>query len=214
MNGIIKVDRKGGSPYWTIKQKKGTEPFKPQATHWKKIQLNEEDIVADIGAYVGDFSLYASEQGVKKVYSYEPTPETFRVLQMNKRDQIEVFNYAVTGKPQKSVTFYISSGIGVTNSIAKAKRKAYKIEAKAIDYTSALRDATIVKIDVEGAEYSYPIIQPQLRGIILEFHPLQDKPWRTWADKIIQDLQEAGFKALSTPTFESGWNLEGAWIRE
>jgi hypothetical protein len=29
-----------------------------------------------------------------------------------------------------------------------------------------------VKIDVEGAEYGYDIIKPNLRAIILEFHPV------------------------------------------
>ena len=45
-----------------------------------------------------------------------------------------------------------------------------------------------MKIDVEGAEYNYNIIQPQLRAIILEFHPLTKKDWEGMAYNIMNKI--------------------------
>lgn len=61
----------------------------------------------------------------------------------------------------------------------------------------------MVKIDVEGAEYSYNIIQPQLRAIILEFHKTVPN-WQDKALKIKMDLKNAGFKCLHEPKFQHG----------
>ena len=126
---------------------------------------------------------------------------------------MELFNLAVVKGDNKFTYLYISKGIGVTNSIIKTKNKAKRIEVKTINYKEAVKDATIVKIDVEGAEYTYPIIQPQLRAIILEFHPISKKPWQQWAFIIMEKIEKAGFKTIIRPTFRSGWSLTGSWQR-
>ena len=112
------------------------------------------------------------------------------------------------------VNFFISKGIGVTNSIAKSRGKFKKIKVPTIRYEDAVKDATVVKIDVEGAEYMYEIIQPQLRAIILEFHPIVGKPWKRWAEEIMTKIERNGFVPIIRPTFESVWNLTGSWQRE
>ena len=80
-------------------------------------------------------------------------------------------------------------------------------------YEEAIKEATVVKIDVEGAEYSYDIIQPQLRAIILEFHPLTKKDWKGMAYNIMNKIEDAGFKPIIYPTFKNGWALNSSWIR-
>ena len=80
-------------------------------------------------------------------------------------------------------------------------------------YEKALQDATIVKIDVEGAEYNFDILQPNLRAIILEFHPLGND-WKDRAIKIMNKIESSGFKNVIKPTFKSGWNLTGSWIKK
>ncbi len=49
-------------------------------TLFKDIKPN--DVVVDIGAYIGDFSIYAGHKGAT-VYAYEPTEESFNILNQN-----------------------------------------------------------------------------------------------------------------------------------
>jgi len=190
-------------------------PFCNPMRECMSIELNDDDIVADVGAYVGEYSMYAARQGVKKVISYEATPETFELLKQNtaKYNNVEVHNLAVVGDDRKECLLFLSKGVGVTNSIAKTARKMSSISVPAINYTDAIKDATVVKIDVEGAEYGFDIIQPHLRAIILEFHPLTKKDWKEMAYNIMNKIEQAGFKSLVYPTFKNGWALNSSWVR-
>jgi FkbM family methyltransferase len=199
--------------YYALQSIKSSKPFKNSMRECKSVILNSSDIVADIGAYIGEYSRYAILNGAKKVLSYEPTPNTFKILSKNALPNMKLFNLTVVGNDDRYVDLYISKGIGVTNSIAKSYKKAGMIKVKAINYRKAIEAVTIVKIDVEGGEYSYDIIQPQLRAIILEFHPIVGKPWKVWANKIINNIEDAGFKPIMKLTFKNGWSLTGSWQR-
>ncbi len=60
----------------------------------------------------------------------------------------------------------------------------------------------------------FGIIQPQLRAILLEFHPIAKQPWLIWAKKIMQQLEDADFIAVKMPQFKHGWDLTGSWVRK
>jgi FkbM family methyltransferase len=46
------------------------------------VSISPDDIVFDVGANIGVFTLFAAKQGAQ-VYAYEPIPQTFEVLQHN-----------------------------------------------------------------------------------------------------------------------------------
>lgn len=48
------------------------------------ISISSGDVVFDVGANIGVFSLYAAKQGAR-VYAFEPMPSTFGVLELNVR---------------------------------------------------------------------------------------------------------------------------------
>ena len=210
---IVTVNKNKSNEIYALWNGKG-KPFQNNMRECHSIPLKKSDIVADIGAYIGEFSVYCARYPVKKVYSYEPTPNTFKVLSMNALPNMELKNVAIVGDKRKTVDLFLSKGIGVTNSIKKALRKAGKITVPALQYEEALKDATIVKIDCEGAEYEFNIIQPQLRAIILEFHPIVGWDWQKRAKEIIKELNNAGFKTIMEPTFKSGWGLTGSWLKD
>jgi|GEM_PF-1777695 len=187
------------------------KPFKNGMRECMSIALRDTDIIADIGAYIGEYSMYCSTKGIKQILSYEPTPRTFEVLKKNIRPPMEIHNVAIVGDNRKHVNLYLSKRIGVTNSIAKTVGKAGFIKVKALRYEEAVRGVTIVKIDVEGAEYSFNITQPQLRAIILEFHPVSGIGWKARAIKIMKEIESHGYRCIIRPTFQSGWNLTGSW---
>ena len=211
MTGTIeKVDSKFTGGHWGIRNAKAKKAFQNPMTACKSVQLLPNDIVVDIGAFVGEYSLFAA-QTAKRVVAYEAAPDVFDVLCMNARKNIIARNLAVVGDDRKEVELFISSGVGATNSIVKKKAKSVFVEG--IHYDEAVREATVVKIDVEGAEYDYDIIKPNLRAIILEFHPISDN-WEA-AEQIMADLASAGFRpTCKIPRFQNGWDTNSAWVRE
>lgn len=215
MNGTIEyVKSRYTGGHYAFKTGRSKKAFENPMDVNSSIPLLSTDTVADIGAYVGEFSLYAVKCGVKHIRSYEPTPDTFALLSRNSKPPMEIFNCAVTGAKVPFVTLHISGGIGVTNSIAKPGGKVARLKVPAVPYEEAVRGASVVKIDVEGAEYMYDIVQPSIRVLFLEFHPLVGKPWKAWVQRIRGKLERAGFKPVILPPFNSGFGLAGSWIRE
>lgn len=208
---IKKIKNKFTGGHYAIKGKNSKQPFTNPMGSCKSVKLYPNDIVIDIGAFVGEYSLFAS-RFVKKVIAYEASPETFKVLKMNARKNIFPKNLIVVGDDRKNAELFLSSGIGATNSIINKKKESVIVPA--INYYDAVKIGTVVKIDVEGAEYDYDIIQPNLRAIILEFHPLKnDKTWMK-ARKIMDDLAKNGFEpTFPIPRFKNGWDTNSAWVR-
>ena len=211
---IVYVKNKNTGGHFCFQNEGSKLPFTNNMTECRSVKLLPTDIVADMGAYVGEFSILAMKSGVKKVYSYEPTPDTFEVLKKNVRPNMNPINAAVVGDNAKTIDLYISSGIGVTNSIAKKARKKESIKVKAIKYEEALKDANVVKIDVEGAEYGFNIIQPQLRVIILEFHPIVGKNWQRKAFEIMSKIEQSGFIPIMKPKFKNGWDVSCCYVKK
>lgn len=190
------------------------KPFTNKMTEAMTIELREGDVVADIGAYVGEYGLYAIRNGASRVKCYEPTPTTYEVLTKNAIDGMETYNAAIVGDDSKTVMLHMANGIGVTNSIAKSSRKIDAIEVPAIKYDDAVADATVVKLDVEGAEYSYDIFKEHIRAYIIEFHSMTGIDWKADATKIMQQLEANGYRATCKPGFKHGFDLHGAWVKE
>jgi FkbM family methyltransferase len=188
------------------------KPFIPNMRECNSIELRHSDVVVDIGAWVGTYAIRCARFPVKQVTAYEPTPRTFHVLNKTKLPNLKQVQAAVVHDDRDTVNFFISSGIGTTNSIAKSNRKLHVLNSPAVNYVDVVRGASIVKIDVEGAEYVYPIIQPSLRAIILEFHHMQGD-WRGRAREIIAELLHNGFETIMEPDFDKGWSSAGSWMR-
>jgi FkbM family methyltransferase len=206
---VEKIPSKFTGGHWAIRSPTAKNAFQNPMTSCKSVVLNPSDVVVDIGAYVGEYSLYAAKVA-KRVIAYEAAPSTYAVLRMNARVNIDAHNLAVVGDDRDEVELFLSTGIGATNSIVK--KKSESVTVAAINYDEAVEEATVVKIDVEGAEYDYDIIKENLRAIILEFHPMGDD----WCEarKIMSELVEAGFQpTVKIPEFKNGWDTNSAWVR-
>ena len=188
------------------------KPFITPMKECNSIPLRHSDVVVDIGAYVGTYAIRCSRFPVKKVIAYEPTPRTFEILSLTEMPNLVSKQIAVVGDDTSEVSLHISRGIGVTNSIVLSNQKMTSVTVPAIRYEDAVKEASVVKIDVEGAEYDYDIIQPQLRAIIIDFHPV-GKDWQRKADSIRNDLHSAGFEEVIAPNWSCGWTCAGSYIR-
>lgn len=192
-----------------------SRPFITPMRECNSIALRYTDVVVDIGAYVGTYAIKAARFPVRRVTAYEPTPSTFEILSSVTLPNLAPVQAAIVGDDRSEVDLFVSSGIGVTNSTTASYRKATTVRVPAVAYTEAVAGATIVKIDVEGGEYDYPIVQPGLRAIILDFHPVTDRDWVSEAERIVEEIEDSGFRPVISPRFDrSGWERAGSWIRD
>ena len=124
--------------------------------------INPNSTVIDIGAHTGNmsiaYSLFAS-----KVFSFEPNPATFEVLEKNSQlnPNIQPFNYAISDE-EGALEFHYSDfgfcnggfatrtdfGIGVTGH--KVPIDVYAINLENFLEDKEVGDVSLIKIDAEG----------------------------------------------------------------
>ena len=132
----------------------------------------ESDIVIDVGAHIGPYTLIASKcVGLNgKVVAIEADPENFNILnrniQLNKLTNVIALNYAAYSKEDKIKLYLLSKGEEssytkyntVMTDRAHNEKKFVEVKANTLDYllqSSGIKheDVNWIKIDVEGAEY-------------------------------------------------------------
>ncbi len=141
--------------------------YEKKEIHFARNLLSSGDIFIDIGAHIGIHSLYASkevgEEG--RVYSFEPTPETFGRLNenvsLNRISNIYPVNKAL-GDKNDNVEFFISGNgydawNGLTNSPGKGLNEVIRTDVITIDdflqnENIDQKNIRLIKIDVEGFE--------------------------------------------------------------
>ncbi len=206
---------KGGGTkkgYWALKDV-NKKVFHCPTKEMTSIAYLETDIVADIGAYTGQYASIVLEKGVSLVKCYEPTKETFKVLEKYDNKFMKIFNMAVVGNHDKERKFYISKGIGVTNSLIKKRNQEKYDLVKCIHYDEVIKDCTIVKIDIEGGEYEIEnLIQNHIRAYIIDFHKV-GTDWKEKAQKIVAELDSKGYICVVKPNFNCGWTQAGSWVK-
>ena len=136
----------------------------------KRFTPKEGDIVVDIGAHIGLYTIISSKRvGANgKVVAIEAHPGNFEMLnsniKLNRLNNVIPLNYAVYSKETK-VKLYLPSGeSGFTkyNTIMpnwiNTREKFVEVNANTLDYLLQLNkirqeEVNWIKIDVEGAEF-------------------------------------------------------------
>ena len=151
--------------------------FVPYATffagEYDFLNINKKDVVLDVGANIGDFTLLASLKA-KKVIAIEPNPDTFAVLLKNASSlgNVTLINKAVGD----SHRFVRIEGDGVGARIADDSKGA--IEMDRIDnlLDSLSVSPTILKMDIEGSEFNAlneEKFLSHVRRAVIETHSLE-----------------------------------------
>ena len=116
--------------------------------------IHKEDIIVDIGANIGEFSL-----GVSKVLNnynlicIEPDPTEFDVLKKNLKGlkKVKLYNYALSKKNSQMI-FYLNNNSGDSSLDNKSKNKI-NVKTKTLDHL--LKDEKsigLIKLEAEGHE--------------------------------------------------------------
>ncbi len=152
LKGLKWIKGSGVNTYWI-----GTYEKDQQILFASKIR--EGDVVFDIGANVGFYSLIASKLtgSTGKVYAFEPAPKNLnylkRHIEINKCINSTVVSGAVSNK--KDLMYFDDGDHAATGSLSK---KHGALLVPTFDLDSLIDDEIItppnlMKVDVEGAEF-------------------------------------------------------------
>jgi FkbM family methyltransferase len=158
------------------------------------VTVKKNDVVIDAGAWIGDFSAYASRKGAK-VFAFEPSNENLVYLYQTKdlNSNIEIIE---KGLSDNSGISYITVNSSVADRISSQSTNSEKITLTTIDNfvtEKKLEKIDFIKSDIEGFErkmltgakqtlknfapklsictYHYPDDPEVLTNIILDANP-------------------------------------------
>jgi len=148
------------------------------------VKFEKDDVVVDLGANIGMFTLFASNK-VKKVYSIEPLPDTYECLVKNtkKLENVITLNKAIYST-EKEMEF-IQNEISISSSFFRKKPNSETIKVKTIKFDNMLKEHNIsrvnyLKVDIEGAEFDLfenineDYLQNNIDKIFMEVHIMND----------------------------------------
>ncbi|MFH0864064.1 MAG: FkbM family methyltransferase [Candidatus Gottesmanbacteria bacterium] len=165
--------------------------------------IKPADIVVDLGAHIGAFTIYAASLAYKgEVYAYEPNPSNFAYLKenirLNKSRNISIFNSAVSSSTQP-IRLYISSSESEHNLYQSETSKYLLVSSLTLNdiFTkNGLSRINYLKLDVEGAEYDILLNTPRkilqlIDTIVFEYHDYLSHGHTH--HELVKTLKEAGF---------------------
>lgn len=183
------------------------EIFRRNVYNPSGLPIEPDDIVVDIGANVGVFTIHAARKTRNIVFAFEPSPEHIKFLRKNTETNgfhnIVIHNYAVSdcSGTEKFALAKRSGGHLFFNYSAGGKLHNYNyIEVSTTTLERIIRDNSLkqidfLKLDCEGAEGQ--ILQStaknqlrKIRKIAMEFH---DNVSLLKHDEIVKLLEDQGF---------------------
>jgi FkbM family methyltransferase len=115
-------------------------------------------VVVDVGANIGVFALYAAYCGATRVLAFEPSAESYSLLQRNVQenglaDVVEAHRLAVTSAERRSVRFPRRSSVMNTILSDGAVGEFDEVPTRTLDAIIEPFDRVdLVKMDCEGAD--------------------------------------------------------------
>ena len=163
---------------------------------------NNSEILIDIGANIGFYSILFSNQ-LEQIYSFEPNERNFKVLEKNidynKLKNIQIFNFGLgeneevlKGNSNTKGELFQTSGFAVS----KDNKKGERVVIKKGDDVLQLKNKTLtIKIDVEGFELF--VLNGLKNTLINNYCVLQIEIWKKNYDEVHQFFKLSGYKMIN-----------------
>ena len=146
--------------------------------------VEKGDVVLDIGANKGFFTLNALQKGASKVYSVEPVKHSYEQIKKLVKDfpNVEPINKAI-GETNGTISMFVDSDASATNCVTTYGdmfgRESNKVEVESININTLIEQIgskiNYMKIDCEGSEFELfkTISEKNLKNIdrlVIETH--------------------------------------------
>jgi FkbM family methyltransferase len=121
--------------------------------------LNKGDVFVDVGANIGFLSLVgcSTVESAGKVYAFEPVPNTFNILKINKElngfNQLVLNQFALGNETKTVEIFNEKENRGGASILNHINSEGIKIDVKRLDELNIKEKINTIKIDVEGFEF-------------------------------------------------------------
>lgn len=197
-NQKIKFYVRGAMDVWSVK-----ETFINEFYTLYGVPIISGWTIVDIGAGIGDFSIYVSEQQPETIiYAFEPFPSSYDLL--NRNLLLNGINNVISSK--EAVWFcdtelVLDFSKGEPLQVGSLERKNAKdfhntVPVKAISLKSLInkqniKSINLLKLDCEGAEYDILMKAPseillKVERIIMEYHDLDSDHHHSQLEKFLK----------------------------
>ncbi len=165
-------------------------------------------VVVDIGAYIGDFSLWCAQELGARVIAYEPTAENFTMLAKNIGLNPQLGGRVVAVNRGVAAEHFVEANVKVNGREIHVSTEMYGGDTSAecrifeCDTLAELLDKhhvdsiDLLKVDCEGGEYSIFCSTPaatydRINSIVYEWHRIDG--WEHKLEAMEHRLRSAGF---------------------
>lgn len=177
-----------------------------------KLGIGENDVVMDVGANCGLFTIFAARQGAAVVACFEPEPANLAMAHLNigyagVGSRVVIGAAAVMPNTYMSpaVTLYINKGSNLGIHSVMERRGRSEMIVPAIRWEDAINifQPTVIKIDIEGGEYALlrelAELPQRVRAIYCELHLTKEKWRKDYAPHIYRSFIAQGFTTVREP---------------
>ena len=174
-------------------------------------KINQNDIVIDVGAHIGLFSLLVSQFcKTGKIFSFEPIRENFDLfvsnLELNHIQNVFPFNVGVS-KNSGGLNLFLNDDQSA-HSIFPNGSKSIAVDSTSLQKIfdeKKISACKLLKLDCEGAEYdiidSLPVeYLDKIQNMVIEYHFADTKP--ELIKNLIIKIKNAGFKIQTMPHYD------------
>jgi FkbM family methyltransferase len=182
--------------------------YEPLVTRLVQKEVGPDNVVLDIGAHIGYYTLiFAAQVGLHgRVYAFEPEPGNFALLERNVGENgycnVTIARKAIAGKAAR-VRLYVTEENSGDNRIYDSHdgRRSLEVETMQLDDYFAEDPGKIdfIKMDIQGAEYAalcgMADLLKQNRGVklVTEFWPFGLAMFGVAPESYLQLLIDHGF---------------------
>lgn len=187
--------------------------YEPLAVKHFQERIKPGDIVLDIGAHIGYYTLMAAKRvgNSGKVYAFEPNMDNSALLtknlKLNKYKNVVLINKAIAQSSKKAKLFLsrVSTGMHSLIDIDNDSENTTLIDTVSLDkfFGKNPPPISVIKMDIEGGEYSALEGMTRLLGkskhmsIFTEFSPYSIKKAKKSPRGFLNLLGNYGFKLYS-----------------
>ena len=189
------------------------EIFLEKAYFHEELEIQNDDIIIDVGAHIGIFSIYAAQFcKAGKIICFEPLPNNFEILKnnvmKNNLENISIENSAVSNK-NHNLKFYQSNDDFAGGSLFKKSNNFFEVKGNTLEQifeNNMIKKCDILKMDCEGAEYEILLNLPKkiiskIDKIYLEYHDINSSDYSV--KNLIDTLEINDFRLLKVSGTES-----------